>query len=144
MEIKVLDANVIIKWYVDEDYSDLALLIRDRFINRDLDLMVPSLVYFEVLNGLKYTGDFNKDDLNIVAESLENYGFNIISPKNEIRSKMIEIAMNFEFTIYDAIYVAIAIEKKTQLYTADEKIKKKLPNELKKYILNLSELKKSQ
>ncbi len=143
MEIKVIDASVIIKWYMDEKYSNLALSIRDRFINRELDLIVPSLVYFEVLNGLKYTEDFTKEELHIVAESLENYGFDVIAPKNEIRSKMIEIAMDYETNIYDAIYVAITIEKKTQLFTADEKIKKKLPNELKEYILPLSELNKS-
>lgn len=141
MDTKIIDANVIIKWYVDESDSELALSIRDQFINHELDLIVPPLLYFEVLNGLKYTGEFTKEELNIVAESLENYGFNIILPKNEIRLKMIEIAMDYEITIYDAAYVALAIEKKTQLYTADEKIKKKLPNELKQYILNLSETK---
>ena len=94
------------------------------------------------MNGLKYTSEFNKEELEIVGESLENYGFTIIMPKNEVLLKMIEIAADYDITIYDASYIALAIGKNTQMITADEKIKKKLPPELKKYIMNLSEFKK--
>ncbi len=45
-------------------------------------------------------------------------------------------------TIYDASYIALAIGKNTQMVTADEKIKKKLPQELKEYVMNLSEFNK--
>ncbi len=80
---------------------------------------------------------FNLDELNSVGESIENYGFNIIMIRDEIREKMIEFAINHNISIYDASYIALAEKFNTQLITADEKIVKKLPKNLKLLILNL-------
>jgi len=141
MDSVVLDANIIIKWFVNESDSHLALIIREKFINNELEIIIPQLLFYEVLNGLKYTNLFSKEELNTVVDSLLNYGFKIINLNDKMWKSAINLAMDHDITIYDAAYIAIAIENQTQLYTADMKIQKKLPNNLKKYILNISEIK---
>jgi len=133
----VIDASVIVKWFIDEKDSDKAEIIKEQFINEEINLIIPSLLYYEVLNALKYSKLFKLDELNLVGESIENYGFNAVVIKNEIREKMVEIAINNDISIYDASYIALAEKFNTQLITADEKISKKLPKSLKILISNL-------
>ncbi|QEE16157.1 type II toxin-antitoxin system VapC family toxin [Promethearchaeum syntrophicum] len=133
----IIDASVIVKWFIDENDSDKAEIIKEQFINEKINIIIPALLNFEVLSALKYSKLFNLEELNSVGESIENYGFNIIMIRDEIREKMIEFAINHDISIYDASYLALAEKFKTQLITADEKIIKKLPKNLKLLILNL-------
>ncbi len=133
----VIDASVIVKWFIDENDSDKAEIIKELFINEKINIVVPSLLYYEVLNALKYSKLFRLDELNLVGESIENYGFDFIVIKDEIREKMVEIAINHDISIYDASYIALAEKFNTHLITADEKIAKKLPKDLKLLISNL-------
>ncbi len=135
----MLDASVIIKWYTEENLSPIAREIRDLYINGQILIIVPTLLEYEVLNGLKYTGQFTLEELNTVGSSLENYGFKLNKMEGKYRQKMTEIAMNHRISIYDAAYIALAIEDKCKLITADEKIQKKLPKTQKSFIINLSE-----
>lgn len=137
----VLDASVIVKWFIDENNSDKAEIIKEQFINEKINIIIPSLLYYEVLNALKYSKLFKLDELNLVGESIENYGFNAVVIKDEIREKMVEIAINHDISIYDASYIALAEKFNTQLITADEKISRKLPKNLKALISNLKNYK---
>ena len=140
----IIDASVIVKWYIDENDSDKAEIIKEQFINEKINIIIPTLLNFEVLNALKYSKLFDLDELNSVGESIENYGFNIIMIRDEIREKMIEFAINHNISIYDASYIALAEKFNTQLITADEKIVKKLPKNLKLLILNLKNYNEDQ
>ena len=133
----IIDASVITKWFIDETDSDKAEKIKEQFINEKINIIVPSLLNYEVLNALKYSKLFRLDELNLVGESIENYGFNVILIKDDVREKMVEIAVNHDISIYDASYIALAEKFNTQLITADEKISKKLPKNLKMLISNL-------
>ncbi|MEQ9715814.1 MAG: hypothetical protein ABGF52_09810 [Candidatus Asgardarchaeum sp.] len=42
----VLDASVIVKWFVKEIYSDIALKLREDYLKGKIDIIVPSLVYY--------------------------------------------------------------------------------------------------
>jgi len=112
---------------VKEKNSDKAEIIKERNINGKLEIIAPQLLYFEVLNALKYSKIFDSSELNLLAQSLESYRFKIIIIQGKVRKKMINIAVNFELTIYNASYIALAIELSCLLCTADSKIIKKLP-----------------
>ena len=133
----VIDASVVVKWYIKEIDSDKALLLRDRFIGGMVELYVPPLLYFEVLNALKYSQLFKTNELEDAGESLENYGFKVITIKNEIRKEMIQIATKYDLSIYDASYLGLSIGLDMLYCTADEKIIKKLPPTLKKKVKSL-------
>lgn len=136
----VIDASVVVKWFIEEIDSDKARFLRDKFIDGKVELIAPSLLYFEVLNALKYSQLFDRSELDDAGESLENYGFNVITIKDEIRKHMIKIAVDHEMSIYDASYLGLSIRLRKIYYTADEKIIKKLPSTLKKNVKNLKQV----
>ena len=133
----VIDASVVVKWFIEESDSDKALILRDRFIGGEVELYVPTLLYFEVLNALKYSQLFKPSELQDAGESLENYGFKVITIKNEIRKHMINVAIDCDLSIYDASYLGVSIGLEKVFCTADEKIIKKLPPTLKKKVKSL-------
>jgi predicted nucleic acid-binding protein len=139
MEKIILDANVITKWYIIEENSDKALLLQKRFVDREIEIIVPSLLYLEVLNALKYSSLFEKAELNSIGESLEKYGFTFTNVAGEIREIMIELVMNHQISIYDASYIALSISLGVSMCTNDEKIRRKLPTRLKKKVILLRE-----
>jgi predicted nucleic acid-binding protein len=47
-ETLVLDASVIVKWFCEEEYTDIALRLRDRFFVGELTIVVPELMFYEV------------------------------------------------------------------------------------------------
>lgn len=136
----VIDASVVVKWFIEEIDSDKARFLRDKFIDGKIELIAPSLLYFEVLNALKYSQLFDRSELDDAGESLENYGFNVITIKDEIRKHMIKIAVDHEMSIYDASYLGLSIGLGKIYCTADEKIIKKLPSTLKKNVKNLKQV----
>ena len=136
----VIDASVVVKWFIEENNSEKALLLRDSFIGGKVELYVPLLLYFEVLNALKYSQLFEPNELEEAGESLENYGFNVITIKNEIRNHMISAAINYDLSIYDASYLGLSIGLEMLFCTADEKIIKKLPPTLKKKVKSLNQV----
>jgi predicted nucleic acid-binding protein len=136
----VIDASVVVKWFIEENNSEKALLLRDSFIGGKVELYVPLLLYFEVLNALKYSQLFEPNELEEAGESLENYGFKVITIKNEIRNHMINAAINYDLSIYDASYLGLSIGLEMMFCTADEKIIKKLPPTLKKKVKSLNQV----
>ncbi|MBN1802548.1 MAG: type II toxin-antitoxin system VapC family toxin [Candidatus Lokiarchaeota archaeon] len=78
MKRVIIDASVVVKWFIEEEGSEIARTIRDKFVEGKIEFIVPSLLYFEVLNALKYSKLFPLNELNDAGESLENYGFLMI------------------------------------------------------------------
>jgi len=134
----VLDASVIVKWFVEEIYSDKALKLRDSYIEGKMLIIAPTLLPFEVLNALKYTHLFKEDDLKVVAEALDSYNFELINLKGEYAKKAVEIAINKDITIYESSYVALALIFSTKLYTADSKLIEKLGDDFKEVVIHIS------
>ena len=130
----VIDANVVVKWFIEENDSDKARFLRDKFIEGKIELIIPTLLYFEVLNALKFSQLFDPSELDNAGESLENYGFKVVTVKNEIREHMIKVAVDYDMSIYDASYLGLSIVLGKTFCTADEKIIKKLPSRLKKHV----------
>ena len=128
----VIDASVVVKWFIEEKESDKAKFLRDKFIDGQIELFIPSLLYFEVTNALKYSKLFDPSELNDAGESLKNYGFKVITIKNAICECMIKIAVDHDMSIYDASYLGIRIALGKTFCTADEKIIKKRPSKFKK------------
>lgn len=134
MEKVVADASVIVKWYVDEIYSKNARKLRDEFINGSVEIISTELMPYEVLNALKYAKLFKKDELIMVSKSLTLYGFRLYPLTGKLAERTVEIAMEKDITIYDASYVALAKEQKAKLYTADEKLIRKVNLDFVKHI----------
>ena len=76
MEV-VLDASVLVKWFVEEDASDKALMLRDKYIEGELVILAPELILYEVLNALYFKRLFSREELREISEALEAYSFSL-------------------------------------------------------------------
>jgi predicted nucleic acid-binding protein len=132
----VADASVVAKWFLNEEYSEGAMLLRDSFVKDELTISVPSLIFYEVLNVLRYTGLYNSEELASAARSLSKYGFDVWEPRSRIYEETAKISLKHEISVYDAAYVALASYLDTTLYTADLELVQKAP-QYSKHVENL-------
>ncbi len=53
MKQVVIDASVVLKWFLtDEEYGQKAMSLLGQYISNELDILAPSLLEYEVMNGL--------------------------------------------------------------------------------------------
>lgn len=119
-EIIVLDASVILKWFVEEEWSEIAADIKSEYSKGKLSIAVPSLVFYEVVNVLRYKTEFGLKDVTVALTSLYALQFEICSFDYVLASKTIELAYTYGITIYDAAYLGLAALKECRIYTVDE------------------------
>ncbi len=122
MERIVVDASVIVKFFLDENYSENAYILRDFFIRGSIEIIEPSLLEYEVLSALFNSNRLKKIDLSAAVNAFYEYGFTFVETSYELASNIIEIAEKYKITTYDAVYVALAMNTNSKLYTADEKL----------------------
>ncbi len=118
----VVDASIIVKWFIEEKYSKQALKLRDKFANGNLQILGPSLLNFEVLNALRYSQLFNKTELKELAVAIGKYGFELYNLIGNYAELTAEIAHTRDLSIYDASYIALAELNNIDLYSVDNKI----------------------
>jgi predicted nucleic acid-binding protein len=123
----VAEASVVAKWFLDEEFSEEALLLRDSLIAGKLTIAVPTLIFYEVLNAMRYSRLYNADELVTLARSLSKYGFEVWDPKGELYERTAKLGLESGVSIYDASYIALANLIKSSLYTADNNLVAKFP-----------------
>ena len=123
--ILVLDASVVVKWFNKEDYTDIALKLRNEFYEGRHELVVPDLLLLEVANALRYNNEITSDDAKGAVASLKDMELSIVLPSLELIGMSIEIAKAKNITVYDAIYVALAKLLDCKLVTADKELSEK-------------------
>lgn len=120
MQRIVVDANIVVKWFITEEYSNLALTIRDRFVEGQIELLAPTLLHYEVVNALRYSNLFPQEDLVDAAISLDNYGILQFPLIGDYVQKTIRLAVEYNISIYDAAYVALTDVLEVHAYSADK------------------------
>lgn len=123
----VVDSSVIVKWFAKQDEADRpqALFIRKRFLSHQLNLIVPDLVFYEIINVLKTKKEVEGQDAKETIKFLFAHPFYTVWPSQALFLSALKIAYDHELTIYDAIYVALAQGVACSLITADKKLQSK-------------------
>lgn len=116
----VVDASVVVKWYVPEQHHEAARALRDGYLDGDLDLLAPALLPFEVVNALRYSGLFDDEQLRAAAGTLPEYGLELV-PFGSL-GPVADLAARADCSVYDASYLALAASRGCTLYTADERL----------------------
>jgi len=138
-EIVVVDASVVTKWFVEEEYSTNALHLRDDYVNRLIEIAAPELLPFEVINSLRYNPEFGEKDMKESAKALEEYSLWLFPLLGKLAEKTIENALRYGVTIYDSSYLSLAELESRTLYTSDERLLAKLKDS--PWIRHISEYK---
>ena len=138
----VIDASVVAKWYINEDWREKSILLRDDYIEGKVELIAPSIMPFEVLNAIRYSRrKISIKTLEDIAESLSLYNIKLYNLIGDYAKNVSRISLKYNVSIYDASYIALAIQEKTLLYTADKKLINVLNGEILKYIRHISQYK---
>src|SRR3989304_1454513 len=118
----VMDASVILKWFIPEECDEDADGVKDRFASGELDILVPELLYHEVTNVLRYKPGYSVQDLEQCAQSLYGMQLNTIHWDNDLDKSAINLAFKYGLTIYDSAYLAITEMLDCRFVTCDDKM----------------------
>lgn len=122
----ILDSSAIIKWFSVEEDTEKALVFREKQINGEIELVEPDLLLYEVANALRYNKSINENDVKAAVDSLISLGVDIVVPTKGVTDEAIALAFQYDLTIYDAYFVALAKVLDFTFITADEKLYQKL------------------
>lgn len=127
MTAYVLDANVAAKWFLPPTRETLTTeasrMLRD-FSEGRVRLIAPDLFWPEFGNVLWKAVRQKRISRNVAEESieaLEDIGI-AAAPSPPLLKTAFAIAVGFNQSVYDGVYVALAVATSTPLVTADERL----------------------
>ena len=127
MSTLVLDASVAVKWAIPsarEPLTDESLRLLKRYVDREVEFIVPDVFWAEVGNVLwKGTRQrrWRQDAAEAVAADMKARDFSTVSSVL-LLPEALRIAFAHDRSVYDCLYVALAVQAKTDLITADERL----------------------
>lgn len=117
----VPDASVVSKWILDEADSDKARHLRDLFTREELHFVVPTLLYHELGNVLRFNRDVRPAEAEAFLEVLHSYRFEEVGASKELAIRTLREARALDTTFYDTLYYVIAKDRGAVKVTADKK-----------------------
>lgn len=116
----VVDASVAIKWFLPEIHGEAAL----RLLEGQYTLRAPDLIFSEFGNVLWKRfrkGQISRKEAIVTTEALLALPLQVESSQSLIPAAL-EIACSAHRTVYDSLYLAVAIAHQCRVVTADSKL----------------------
>jgi predicted nucleic acid-binding protein len=123
MNTLVIDASIAVKWVVEEEGTEEALILRRR-----AKLVAPELLTAECANILwkKCQRDkLSKEEAFVAAQFLQAADIEFL-PTRLLLESAARIAVEIDHPAYDCLYLALASERDCRFVTADERFVRKL------------------
>ncbi len=115
----VIDASVLAKLFFDEPHSDAA----EWCLRRYDDLLAPDLVWVEtaaVIWKRQRRGDISPEDAGAIVAQVLQLPLNIHGGSGLVPDAL-DLAVRFDRTVYDCLYLALAIKQRARFVTADQR-----------------------
>lgn len=125
-----------------EEGSEPARSLKRSYEVGEVELLSPRLMAFEVANALRYHPVIRLDasDLVLAVTTLEDLSMTV-DLRPEGWATAFELSTGEDISVYDAVYLALAVESEALFVTADVKLWNGLSDEPRKYVLPLSSFK---
>jgi len=122
-----VDASVALKWYVQRGEADVkkAFQLLESYGRGQCVLRAPELLLLEVANALTLGQRLKLDDISEALAHLRGLDLDLRSLQWTTLQSALEIASASDATVYDAYYLAVALESGAVLVTADKKFLRK-------------------
>ena len=127
MKTFVLDASVALKWAIPSAHEPLtvdAVQLLRRYVGNEIDFIVPDMFWAELGNVLwngAGRGRWNRSDAESGMADMAGRDF-VTVPSVVLMPEALRIAFAYDRSVYDCLYVALAIQSKTEVITADERL----------------------
>lgn len=117
----VVDASVVLKWQLeDEEGVPQALALRDDFLlHSRIDLTAPSLLLYELTNGILTAARRGRLSRNLAEEGLRNLlaaGIRLL-PVDSLQ--VLALSLRWRVSAYDGAYLTLAEQLDSEVWTGD-------------------------
>jgi predicted nucleic acid-binding protein len=119
----VIDASIAVKWVVEEGGTPEALTLRQK-----AKLIAPELLVAECANILwkkAQRRELSKEEAFLAARLLQAAEIELL-PTRYLLEAATRMAIEINHPAYDCVYLTLAIEKKCQFVSADDRFLRKL------------------
>ncbi len=120
MKALIVDASVVVKWFIPERGSIEAI----KLLKSSIQLFAPDIIRPEVANTfwkLHTRKMLTVDEVSKIVENFLSCPIEICS-SDALIAPAFEIAVSTGRTVYDSLYLALAIERNSVLITADQRL----------------------
>ena len=120
----VIDASVLIKFYIPEILSDRAERLLAKVEKKEIDLLAPDLIYPEAGNILwkkQRLKELTRPEVEEITDAILSLPL-IIEASKSLLPLAVELAIAYRTTVYDALYLSLAKVYETTMTTADRKL----------------------
>jgi len=122
LNLVVVDASVVLKWFVPEIHTEAA----SRLLSSSHHFMSPDLLFVEVGNAIwkkVRRGELTTDDANRLALDISTVAVETV-PSKDLLIDGCALALTTGVTVYDGLYLALAVRMNAELITADDKLRR--------------------
>jgi predicted nucleic acid-binding protein len=119
MTMLVVDASVVAKWFFPEEYSTESR----RLLSPRRTLLAPDLIWSEVGNVAwkrVRRGEMSAEESTQFIADLIRLPLDTI-PTQTLLAPALELAIATDRTVYDCMYLALAMDRKCRFVTANER-----------------------
>ncbi len=118
----VVDASVVLKWQLDdEEHISQAIALRDDFYKRGvIKAIAPHLLIYEIVNGIATASRLKRITRDKAIEAVNNLMALGIELKEIEPQRVLELALSYGLTAYDAAYLALSESQDCELWTGDK------------------------
>lgn len=116
---RILDTSVACAWYLPEVFAESARIWQRKMVEGAVQLIVPTLHALEFSNVLRTY--VRRGELD-AALAREIYATHLSAPfqwEEPARPTLLDLAIAYETTTYDAAYVSLALHFKAPVLTAE-------------------------
>lgn len=124
MSILVVDASVVIKWFVPEVHGDAAR----RLLEYSHQYVAPDLLFAETANAVwkkVRRGELSSRHGQRLVTDLGRVAVETVSCR-ALAADAHALATRIGRTVYDAMYLTLAVQLETRMITADERLARAL------------------
>lgn len=128
----VIDSSVAVKWYIPEPGSERAALL----LRSGSRLVAPDLLIPEIGNVLwERRREVPAAESEAIAVALASACPVSLYPSSALLQGALLVALAYERSVYDSLYLALAVSEDCPLVTADGRLSKALQStDLRKYV----------
>ncbi len=120
----VVDASLAIKWVLEEEYTEQALVLRGRWQDTRQQIMAPPIFRAEIANALHQRVRKREVSRLEATEMLDSLlALVVIGEPAGLYGRAMGLAGDLGLgSIYDALYLALAEYEGCELWTADQRL----------------------
>ena len=123
----VVDASVAVKWCLPSQREELVTEAEELLASSrrdEVQFLVPDLFWVELANALWKAArrhEISEDTAASAVSFMRDLDITT-APSLDLVPRALDLAISYGRTVYDSLYVALAIQSKSEMITADERL----------------------